>query len=125
NTLDVPHNEFLDAAESMDQVRLDKAPDKYGIDEYTGQKYLNYKLFSDAAHLAKLEITPWESWGFGERAALDKLTEPDVKVLHTLEEVIKNEILPDIQKLFTDNRDFIVPDMYKPFYLELPFFKAE
>jgi len=125
DVLDVPHDEFLDAAESMVQVRIDGKPEQYGINEYKGQKYLNYKLFSDIAHMNKLEILPWEGWGIGNRAASENLEGDDQKVLDMIENTLKEQNVTKIQELFANDSNFVIPKDYKPFFLELPFFRSE
>lgn len=124
NTLDVPHDAFFDAAESMDQVDVDGPPERYGIDAYTGERYLNYKLFSDYAHLNKMEILPWEGWGIGFRAASENLENGDLETLKNVKRAIKCNDIKAISKSFEANKDFMQPSDYIPFFMELPFFKC-
>lgn len=49
----------------------------FGIHDFFGLKYLQYKLFSDLAHMSKEEILPWEFWGVGYRAAYEKMIDGD------------------------------------------------
>ena len=122
NIMDVPHDEFLDAAESMKQVRIDGQPDRYGIDQFTGDKYLNYKLFSDYAHLIKMEILPWEGWGIGSRAAAEALEDDDQNTLDLMEHLIRIESIEAIKATFESDSNFAQASDYQPYFLELPFF---
>ncbi len=119
----VPSDQFLNAAQSYDSAKENGNPNDFGIDEYIGQKFIHYKVFSDLAHLAKFEILPWEGWGIGDRFASEKTHGGDMELLIEMLENINDDKVNHIKKLFSSNDNFKQPDNYEPFYLELPFFK--
>jgi hypothetical protein len=125
---DLPENQFLDAGESYEELKSGRVkPERIGIFEFKGWKYVNYKLVSDLACVNNVEVLPWEGWGMCGRISEGELSEEDEALLQEI--AINLTALRadpnqygEAKKLFA-HPDLQMPTKYEPYYHELPFFK--
>jgi hypothetical protein len=99
--LDVPRDQFLTGGAAWSLCRSGQAdPDRFGIFDMHGIDFVKGDFVRDVAALNKLELLPWDCWGFIEVNTTD-LTSHDLSVLDHLAgltsgDVPKFELVKDI-----------------------------
>jgi hypothetical protein len=84
NPLDVPRDQFLVGGAAWRLCRSGEAdPDQFGIFDMYGIDFVKGDFVRDVAALNKMELLPWDCWGFIEVNYTD-LTSHDLSVLDHL-----------------------------------------
>lgn len=128
NMTDLPPNQFLNAGESYYELHSGKVePDKIGVMEFLGWKYVQHKLVSDLASVNKVEVLPWEGWGICKRIHKEQLTAPDLELLKDIAEILTDlSSNPDrfyqSREIFQSHPSLQQPEGYQPYFMELPQF---
>jgi hypothetical protein len=102
NPLDVPPEEFITAGRAWEMCRSGRAdPDKFGIFDMHGIRFIWGDVVRDFLALNKIEILPWDGgWGFLNQRLSDPL--PDEETLMLYDKVARmtlaiNEKFPEIR----------------------------
>jgi hypothetical protein len=125
----LPPDQFLNAGESYYELQSGKVePDKIGVMEFLGWKYVHYKLISDLASANKVEVLAWEGWGICERIMNEQLTASDLKLLGEIVEILTDlnsnpERFNQSREIFQSHPALQQPVDYQPYFMELPQFK--
>jgi len=114
NPLDVPPDEFLTAGKAWKTCRSGKAdPDKFGIFDMHGLRFIWGDVVRDFLALNKVEILPWDGgWGFLNQKISDPLPDNETLMLYdriaslTLE---VNEKFPEIRAYYKNEPRFHTP----------------
>jgi len=114
NPLDVPPDEFLTAGKAWKMCRSGKAdPDKFGIFDMHGLRFVWGDVVRDFLALNKVEILPWDGgWGFLDQKLSDPLPGSETLMLYdriaalTLE---INEKFPEIRACYKNESRFHIP----------------
>ena len=78
---DLPRDRFVDAGEAWSLCRAGGAdPDLFGYPGATGTGYVAQRVALDLAALNKVELTPYDRWGFLEKRE-DELSADDLALL--------------------------------------------
>ncbi len=112
--LDVPSEEFMTAGRAWKLCRQRKAdPDKFGIFDMHGIRFIWGDVVRDFLALNKVEILPWDGgWGFLNQKLSDPLPDEGTLVLYdqiaamTLE---INEKFPEIRAYYRSEPRFHIP----------------
>ena len=112
--LDVPSEEFMTAGRAWKLCRQRKAdPDKFGIFDMHGIRFIWGDVVRDFLALNKVEILPWDGgWGFLNQKLSDPLPDEETLVLYdqiatmTLE---INEKFPEIRAYYKSEPRFHIP----------------
>jgi hypothetical protein len=126
---DLPQDQFLDAGESYDELASGRVkPEKIGIFDTRGWRYVHYKLVSDLACVNSVEVLPWEAWSICERIVTDTLSEEDGALLQEIARLLAElrahpDRFGEAREFFTTHPDLKMPANYEPYYSELPIFK--
>lgn len=112
--LDVPPDEFLTAGKAWKMCRSGKAdPDKFGIFDMHGLRFVWGDVVRDFLALNKVEILPWDGgWGFLNQKLSDPLPDSETLMLYdriaalTLE---INEKFPEIRAYHKNEPRFHIP----------------
>jgi len=112
--LDVPSEEFMTAGRAWKLCRQRKAdPDKFGIFDMHGIRFIWGDVVRDFLALNKVEILPWDGgWGFLNQKLSDPLPDEETLVLYdqiaamTLE---INEKFPEIRACYKSEPGFHIP----------------
>ena len=112
--LDVPSEEFMTAGRAWKLCRQRKAdPDKFGIFDMHGIRFIWGDVVRDFLALNKVEILPWDGgWGFLDQKLSDPLPDEETLVLYdqiaamTLE---INEKFPEIRACYKSEPGFHIP----------------
>lgn len=123
DTLDISSDYFIFAAESLKLADKNDNHGKFGIFNFSGEKYLRYKLFSDLMDLTCEEILPWEAWGIADHISSDTLTDLELLALKDLQDNLLNPDYETLKLLKETDSNYKKREKYKPFYLELPFLR--
>lgn len=112
--LDVPPDEFITAGKAWQMCRIDKAdPDKFGINDMHGLRFIWGNVIRDFLALNKVEILPWDGgWGFLNQQLTDPL--PDHATLKLYDQVAAltleiNEKFPEIRVYYENEPRFHIP----------------
>jgi len=112
--LDVPPDEFLTAGKAWKVCRSGKVdPDKFGIFDMHGLRFVWGDVVRDFLSLNKVEILPWDGgWGFLDQKLSDSLPDSETLMLYdriaalTLE---INEKFPEIRAYYKNEPRFHIP----------------
>jgi hypothetical protein len=111
NPLDVPPDEFLTAGKAWKTCRSGKAdPDKFGIFDMHGLRFIWGDVVRDFLALNKVEILPWDGgWGFLDQKISDPL--PDNETLMLYDRIASltleiNEKFPEIRAYYKNEPRF-------------------
>ena len=100
---DVPRNKFMVGGEAWKWYRTQKAdPHKFGIFEFTGPRFIRFKLVNDLASLNKEETMAWGGWGLAD-VTDEELSSEDYALLDHLAEVTTrtdNSNFEEIRQLY-------------------------
>jgi hypothetical protein len=114
NPLDVPPDEFLTAGKAWKTCRSGKAnPDKFGIFDMHGLRFIWGDVVRDFLALNKVEILPWDGgWGFLDQKISDPL--PDNETLMLYDRIASltleiNEKFPEIRAYYKNEPRFHTP----------------
>jgi hypothetical protein len=114
NPLDVPPDEFLTAGKAWKMCRSGEAdPDKFGIFDMHGLRFVWGDVVRDFLALNKVEILPWDGgWGFLDQKLSDPL--PDDETLRLYDKIAAltteiNEKLPEIRAYYKNEPRFHTP----------------
>jgi hypothetical protein len=114
NPLDVPPDEFLTAGKAWKMCRSGKAdPDKFGIFDMHGLRFVWGDVVRDFLALNKVEILPWDGgWGFLDQKLSDPL--PDNETLTLYDRIAAltleiNETFPEIRAYYKNEPGFRTP----------------
>lgn len=127
--VDLPPGQFLDSVESYFELKEGRvAADKIGIFDFSGWKYVRYKLISDLAGVNGVEVLAWESWGVCNRFVGDAISEEDQALVDQVIECLSNldrdsEHFKRARDLWDTHPQLQFPPNYNPQYWELPPFK--
>jgi hypothetical protein len=112
--LDVPPDEFLTAGKAWKMCRAGKAdPDKFGIFDMHGLRFVWGDVVRDFLALNKVEILPWDGgWGFLDQKLSDPL--PDDETLGLYDKISAltteiNEKFPEIRAYYKSEPRFHTP----------------
>jgi len=125
---DLPPDQFLNAGQSyfeLEQGRV--APEKIGIFEWIGERYVNGKLVSDLACVNSVEVLPWEGWGICKEIDDDSLSADDRSLLEEIAGILTTlDGRPDqfqrARELFQTHPRLKLPHDYQPYFFKLPAF---
>jgi len=115
DTLNVPRDQFVVAADAWAQCRTGKAnPSKFGISfvKMYGLWFIAGNLIKDLAALNKMEMLPWDVWGAMPRPNNTMQDKKRLKLLDDLAVLTKDpdRSFDDLQKLYQDkDKRFLVP----------------
>jgi hypothetical protein len=124
---DLPPDQFLNAGESYFELQSGKvAPNKIGVMEFLGWKYVHYKLISDLASINKMEVLPWEGWGICKTIHKEQLTKADNTLLEDiakiLNELTNQDHFNQAREIFETHPSLTLPEDYQPYFMKLPIF---
>jgi len=112
--LDVPADEFLTAGKAWKMCRSGEAdPDKFGIFDMHGLRFVWGDVVRDFLALNKVEILPWDGgWGFLNQKLSDPL--PDNETLTLYDKIAAmtieiNEKFPEIRTYYKNEPKFHTP----------------
>ncbi len=112
--LDVPPDKFLTAGKAWKMCRTGQAdPDKFGIFDMHGLRFVWGDVVRDFLALNKIEILPWDGgWGFLNQKLSDPL--PDNETLRLYDKIAAmtleiNEKFPEIRAYYKKEPRFHVP----------------
>jgi len=102
--LDVPSEEFITAGKAWKLCRQRKAdPDKFGIFDMHGIRFIWGDVVRDFLALNKVEILPWDGgWGFLNQKLSDPL--PDKETLALYDKIAARTL--EINNRFTEIRAY-------------------
>jgi hypothetical protein len=114
NPLDVPPDEFLTAGKAWKMCRSGEAdPDKFGIFDMHGLRFVWGDVVRDFLALNKVEILPWDGgWGFLDQKLSDPLPDDDTLRLYDKIAALTTEInekLPEIRAYYKNEPGFHTP----------------
>jgi hypothetical protein len=114
NPLDVPPDEFLTAGKAWKMCRSGKAdPDKFGIFDMHGLRFVWGDVVRDFLALNKVEILPWDGgWGFLNQKLSDPLPDEETLVLYDQIAAMTLEIngkFPEIRAYYKSEPRFHIP----------------
>jgi hypothetical protein len=114
DSLDVPPEEFITAGKAWQMCRSGKAdPDKFGIFDMHGLRFVWGDVVRDFLALNKVEILPWDGgWGFLNQKLSDPL--PDNETLMLYDRIARltleiNEKFPEIRVYYKSEPRFHIP----------------
>jgi hypothetical protein len=122
---DLPPDQFLNAGEAYYELKEGRvAPEKIGIFEWKGERYVLGKLVQDLACVSGVEVLPWEGWGIcGD---IDKMTlsPEDHALLEDVADIlvgISTDFgqFPRAHELFRTHPRLKLPADYEPYRFEL------
>jgi len=112
--LNVPEDMFLTSGKAWNMCRTGKAdPDKFGIFDMHGLRFIWGDVVRDFLALNKIEILPWDGgWGFLNQKLSDPL--PDEETLKLYDDIARltleiNEKFPEIRAYYEKEPRFHVP----------------
>jgi len=112
--LDVPPEEFITAGRAWEMCRSGRAdPDKFGILDMHGVRFIWGDVVRDFLALNKIEILPWDGgWGFLNQGLSDPL--PDEETLVLYDKIARmtlaiNEEFPEVRAYYKSEPGFRVP----------------
>ena len=106
--LDIPDNQFVLAGAAWLECRREHGSATqfgYGPTE-TGMWIIRNNLMHDMAYLNKMEMTPWDCWGFSD-LPYQNLTEEMLSKLHTVA-----KLTIDVDDSFSQTRTFYERETY-------------
>ncbi len=124
----LPPDQFLNAGESYLELKQGLvAPEKIGIFEWIGERYVNGKLVSDLACVNSVEVLPWEGWGICREIDDDSLSPDDRALLEQIAGLLTTlDDRPDqfqgARELFQTHPRLKIPQDYRPYFFKLPAF---
>jgi hypothetical protein len=124
---DLPPDQFLNAGESYFELQSGKvAPNKIGVMDFLGWKYVHYKLISDLASINKMEVLPWEGWGICKTIHKEQLTDADNILLEDiariLTELTNQDHFNQAREIFESHPALALPEDYQAYFMKLPIF---
>ena len=112
--LDVPPEEFITAGRAWEMCRSGGAdPDKFGILDMHGIRFIWGDVVRDFLALNKIEILPWDGgWGFLNQGLSDPL--PDEETLVSYDKIAEmtlaiDEKFPEVRAYFKSEPGFRAP----------------
>ncbi len=119
NPLDVPPDEFLTAGKAWKMCRSGEAdPDKFGIFDMHGLRFVWGNVVRDFLALNKVEILPWDGgWGFLDQKISDPLPDNETLVLYDKAAALTleiNEKFPEIRTYYKNEPRFHTPSEWGP-----------
>ena len=109
----VPGN-FLSGAEAWKMCREGKKdPELFGIFDMWGLWFVRGNLLRDLASLNKVELLPWDCWGYME-TKMEDMIEEDYEILDTIADKITN-CDEELYKLHDENPQLKVPSTIKSY----------
>jgi hypothetical protein len=119
NPLDVPPDEFLTAGKAWKMCRSGEAdPDKFGIFDMHGLRFVWGNVVRDFLALNKVEILPWDGgWGFLDQKISDPLPDNETLVLYDKVAALTleiNEKFPEIRTYYKNEPRFHTPSEWGP-----------
>jgi hypothetical protein len=117
--LDVPSQEFMTAGKAWKLCRQGKAdPDKFGIFDMYGIRFIWGDVVRDFLALNKVEILPWNGvWGFLNQELSDPLPDEETLVIYdqiTAMTLEINEKFPEIRLYYKSEPRFHIPSEWEP-----------
>jgi hypothetical protein len=124
---DLPPDQFLNAGEAYAELTEGRVePDKIGIFDFVGERYVRYKLISDLACVSGVEVLAWEGWGICQAIDTNALSGEELALLEEIAGMLVTLDPSQHQRartLFESHPQLRIPDDYTPYYWELPDFK--
>ena len=119
NPLDVPPDQFLTAGKAWKMCRSGKAdPDKFGIFDMHGLRFVWGDVVRDFLALNKVEILPWDGgWGFLDQKLSDPLPDDEPLMLYdriAAMTVEINEEFSEIRAYYKNEPRFHTPSEWGP-----------
>lgn len=113
DVLDIPHDQFLTAADAWRQCRAGKLdPEKFGISfvQLHGLWFVAGSLVRDLASLNKMEMLPWDTWG-GQPAPDTQLDDSQFRFFDEIADMTGNvdESFDTARERYTEDDRLRVP----------------
>ena len=109
--LDVPRDRFIVGGDAWKTYRRGEAtPDQFGVLDMFGIEFARGNLARDIAALNKVEMLPWEGWGFEETM--------DERFLDEAAEISSSADFARARELYRSDERVRVPDEVMSFFPE-------
>ena len=122
---DLPPDQFLNAGEAYYELKEGRvAPEKIGIFDWKGVRYVLGKLVQDLACVSGLEVLPWEGWGICDDINEMTLAQGDETLLEEVADILVGistdfRLFPAAHKLFRTHPRLQLPEDYVPYCFKL------
>ena len=117
NSLDMPEGQFLPAGKAWQLCRCgDADPESFGIFDMHGMWFIRGNLVRDLLSLNRIELLPWDGWGFmAEHQGQDTPPE-DTELLDRIASVTLagNEAFPEVRSICENEERLRPPPGWEP-----------
>jgi hypothetical protein len=114
---DVPHDQFLSAGRAWQLCRAGQAdPNHFGILDMWGLWFIRGNLVRDLAALNKMELLPWDCWGFMDKDE-DAFTPDDMALLDRVAALTLegNEAFAEVRATYENEERLRVPAVIRSY----------
>lgn len=117
DTYDMPEGEFLPAGKAWQLCRSgDADPESFGIFEMHGMWFIRGNLVRDLLSLNKIELLPWDGWGFMAEYQGQDTPPEDMELLDRIASVTLagNEAFPEARSICENEEKLRPPPGWEP-----------
>ena len=112
NTFDMPEGQFLSAGKAWELCHAGKTdPESFGIFDMHGMWFIGGNVVRDLLSLNKIELLPWDGWGFMPRYEQQDIPLEDMELLDRVASVTLagNEAFSEVHSIFENEEKLHLP----------------